>query len=108
MYLTNSQVSLKNFDNFIYLEVAISRVRVYDAPPGILCATVRETSISRTKNRPRNPISQLLLLTTAVKVNVILIFDTNQSFHVRLPFRFFGNEIRNPRFYNIYWRGTGN
>jgi hypothetical protein len=33
MYLTNSQVSVKNFDNFIQLEVAISRVRVYDAPP---------------------------------------------------------------------------
>jgi hypothetical protein len=39
MYLTNSQVSVKNLDNFIKLEVAISRVRVYDAPPG----TVRDT-----------------------------------------------------------------
>jgi hypothetical protein len=27
--------------------------------------------------------------TTAVKVNIILIFNTNQSFHVRLQFRFF-------------------
>jgi hypothetical protein len=43
-----------------------------------------------------------VLLTTAVKVNVILIFDTNQSFHVRLAFRFFGYEIRNPTIYNTF------
>jgi hypothetical protein len=53
------------------------------------------------KNRPRNQISRPLLLTTAVKVNVILIFDPNQSFHVRLAFRFFGYEIRNRRIYNV-------
>jgi hypothetical protein len=32
---------------------------------------------------------------------LILIFDTNQSFHVRLAFRFFGHEIRNSRIYNV-------
>jgi hypothetical protein len=31
--LPNTQVSVKNFHNFIYLEVAISRMRVYDARP---------------------------------------------------------------------------
>jgi hypothetical protein len=35
MYLTNSQVSVKGFDSFIWL-VAISCVHVYDAPPCIL------------------------------------------------------------------------
>jgi hypothetical protein len=44
-------------------------------------------------------------LTTAVKVNVVLlvIFDTNQSFHVRLAVRFFRYEIRNRRIYNMYF-----
>jgi hypothetical protein len=41
-------------------------------------------------------------ITTAIKVNVILIFDTNQRFHVRLAFKFFGYEIRNRRIYNTY------
>jgi hypothetical protein len=39
----------------------------------------------------------------AIKVNVILIFDTNQSFHVRLAFRFFEYEIRNRTIYNTYF-----
>jgi hypothetical protein len=42
--------------------------------------TVRETNTSRTINSPRNSILLPFILTTAVKVNVILIFDTNQSF----------------------------
>jgi hypothetical protein len=37
-----------------------------------------------------------------LKVHVILTFDTNQSFHVRLAFRFFGYDIRNRRIYNTY------
>jgi hypothetical protein len=44
-----------------------------------------------------------VLLTTSVKVNVILIFDTNQNFHVRLAFKCFRYEIRNCRIYNTYF-----
>jgi hypothetical protein len=33
MCLTNTQVSVKNFDNLKKIEVAISHVRVYDARP---------------------------------------------------------------------------
>jgi hypothetical protein len=46
-------------------------------------------------------------LTMAIKLNVILIFDTNQSFHVRLAFRFFGYKIRNRRIYNYVLFNSG-
>jgi hypothetical protein len=48
MYLTNTQVSVKNFNYFIYkLEVAISRLRVTDAPPGICSLQGKVKRVSR-------------------------------------------------------------
>jgi hypothetical protein len=58
---------------------------------------LRETSI-------RVPKTGREIDFVAVAFNdVILIFDINQSFHVRLAFRFFVNEIRNHRIYNTYF-----
>jgi hypothetical protein len=63
--------------NFIYYYILNLFVQLYPK----LALPVPKT--------PRNPILRPLLSTTAVKVHVIIIFDTNQSFHVRLAFRFF-------------------
>jgi hypothetical protein len=44
-----------------------------------------------------------LLLTTAAKVNVILIFNKNRVSHVRLSFTFFRYQIRKDRIDNTYF-----
>jgi hypothetical protein len=106
MKLNDGDISEKNKPKYLILIMILlpTRVLAKQLITKLIIITYQSKIIYFLCNRTRNEHFAYLKQAaksnsaTAVKVNVILIFDTNQSFHVRLAFGFFRYEIRTAEF----------
>jgi hypothetical protein len=109
---------VKNFDNFIELEVAISRVRVYDAPPCILTSIIIYQMMTIENHRPEsatecfsisadNAVTVHFVMLTRLSVNYVKSFcrydRLKSTYHLAVVFMF---TLHDFIFYNMYKRTT--